>query len=133
MYLMGVPPLHVFDGGWGIGVADSKVLAQTPWMTPSLDQVKLLVTHQDQVIDLPSSAELLMSNSFCVNSMFVLGSCMGMQGHPEFSSAYLRDLMHTRRDSIPEETFEKALSNLETPVDDQQVSHWIVSFIRTFS
>lgn len=45
------------DKGWGVGVMASKVELNKPWMQPTQHQFSLLVSHQDQVVELPPGAE----------------------------------------------------------------------------
>ena len=43
------------DAGWGVGVHTSMVNTETPWLNDSekAEPVRLLVSHKDQVKELP--------------------------------------------------------------------------------
>lgn len=116
--------------GWGIGVSSSKILIQKKWMQPRQSCCDLVVSHQDQISELPSGAEVLMGNEFCPYSMIQLGHhFLGMQGHPEFSHEYSLALMNSRKDRIPSERIELGEASLSTPTDEKLVIKWVVQFL----
>ena len=43
--------------GWGVGVAHHRVVVNKDWMIPKVEEVKVLVSHQDQVTKLPPQAQ----------------------------------------------------------------------------
>jgi GMP synthase (glutamine-hydrolysing) len=100
----------------------------TPWRASDL---QLLASHQDQVVALPPQGRVLAGSGFCPIYMMQVGdSCLGIQGHPEFTRSYLADLLESRRDLIPPERLLAARHSLRQPVDDRVVAHWILNFIR---
>jgi GMP synthase (glutamine-hydrolysing) len=56
---------------------------------------------------------------------------LGIQGHPEFTTAYSRALMELRRDIIPATRIEQGMDSLLLSVDGARAFDWIVSFIRS--
>jgi len=117
------------DRGWGVGVHTMNIQSNKDWMVPGKKQVNVLVSHQDQVVTLPTGAELIASNEFCPNSMFELdGKILCMQGHPEFNVDYAKTMMNTRRDRIGEATFSNALSSFEDATDELLLIRWILQF-----
>ena len=119
------------DKGWGVGVAQARVVCQLPWMNPLLEQYRLLVSHQDQVTRLPSNARLLASSEFCPNAAFSLEEhILCFQGHPEFTKAYSRALLELRRDVLGEATYQRALGTLTSPVDSPVIAKWIAAFFQ---
>ncbi len=120
------------EKGWGVGVAISKVYRQTPWMREPNESINLVVSHREQVVVLPKGAELIAGSDFCPNSIFAVGDHMlGIQGHPEFTTAYSRALMELRRDIIPAPRIEQGMNSLSLSVDGARAFDWIVSFIRS--
>jgi len=118
------------DKGWGVGVSVNKVAKQREWMQPAKAEVKLLVSHQDQVIKLPKNSEVLAASDFCPSYMYSVGECfLSVQGHPEFSKSYSNDLMEFRRDRIPHEVIETGLASLEQCLDDIIMAKWMLNFI----
>jgi GMP synthase-like glutamine amidotransferase len=119
------------ERGWGIGVSFNRIQRQKPWMHPSQGSLDLLVSHQDQVIDLPHGVEVLASSHFCPNYMLQYGDHMiSIQGHPEFSKEYVNALIERRRDLIPAERVEEGQASLQAPVDDQLMVQWFINFFR---
>jgi GMP synthase-like glutamine amidotransferase len=117
--------------GWGIGVAFSEIVSSKKWMTSLQTNVDLVVSHQDQIVELPAQAEVLLSNDFCPYSMFQLGNhFLGVQGHPEFSRAYSLALMNSRKDRIPALVIETGAKSLSHEVDEVLAMRWILNFLQ---
>jgi GMP synthase-like glutamine amidotransferase len=103
-----------------------------PWMDGVAPTVNLVVSHREQVTALPEGAELIAGNDFCPNSIItVSGNMLGIQGHPEFTTAYSRALMEMRRSIIPAERIAEGIDSLSIEVDGARVFDWIASFIRS--
>ncbi|WP_322998496.1 type 1 glutamine amidotransferase [Castellaniella sp.] len=119
--------------GWGLGAYQTTLEQQEPWMTPWHSQeLQLLASHQDQVVELPPQGRVLAGSGFCPIYMMQVGdTCLGIQGHPEFSRAYLEDLLDTRRDRITPERLLAARHSLRGSTDDLLVGRWILNFIRS--
>jgi GMP synthase-like glutamine amidotransferase len=116
--------------GWGVGVRTFSVVQPQAWMRPPLKQVSLLFSHQDQVVSLPNEAKLLAQDEFCGFQMYQLGNhILTLQGHPEFSVAFARARLISRKDKMPKEVFEKALQSFDRPKDDQALIEWIRNFV----
>lgn len=117
--------------GWGLGAYPTTLDQQEPWMTPwNSDSLQLLASHQDQVVELPPQGRVLARSGFCPIYMMQIGNtCLGIQGHPEFTRAYLEDLLTARRDRIEPERLLAARHSLSGPVDDLLVGRWILNFI----
>lgn len=119
-------------GGWGVGVRSVQVLGRQPWMVQPAETLALIVSHQDQVVELPPDATHLASNPFCAYEMSQVGGHMlTLQGHPEFAKGYSRALMDLRRESIGEATYQAGIASLETDTDETVAADWIVRFLRT--
>ena len=117
--------------GWGVGVSQHRVINPQFWMRFKLDQFNLVVSHKDQVEQLPPGAVLLAGNDFCPNAMYQFGSFLCMQGHPEFSKAYSQTMMQHRRDKLGPKVLEQGLESLKQDVQDREVGQWIVSFFNS--
>ncbi|TAL61780.1 MAG: GMP synthase [Legionella sp.] len=117
--------------GWGVGISQNQVKAQKEWMTPLLEQFNLLVSHQDQVVELPKGAEILAGSDFCPNYLMQVGNnLLSVQGHPEFTKAYSEALMVSREDTIGEKEFIEGMKSLELPEDDVHFARWLINFMR---
>lgn len=120
------------DQGWGVGVKTAHVVRRRPWMNPAADSFRLLVSHQDQIVELPAGGEVLAENAHCPISMFQAGeSFLGIQGHPDFTKEYARALMYMRQESIGKECLEKADETLVENLDAGLIVSWIVHFIES--
>lgn len=127
---------HFFGGrtqavGWAVGVQQCNVVENAPWMRPQLADFALLSSHQDQVVELPAGARLLISSDFCPVSGYAIGDqVFTLQGHPEFSKPYARELMTMRRELLGADTFERGIESLTQDTHEPEVARWIMNFIR---
>jgi GMP synthase-like glutamine amidotransferase len=115
--------------GWGVGISTSTVIQNKPWMNPARHTFNLIISHQDQVVELPSDAEILAGNEFCTFYMTQIGSIVTIQGHPEFSTAYARSVLERRKDILTTEIYEQGLNSLTLEKDDAIIAQWMVNFI----
>ncbi|RUR13728.1 GMP synthase [Legionella sp. km772] len=117
--------------GWGVGMSQNKINQFKNWMQPNQNKFNLLVSHQDQVLELPKEAEILASSEFCPYYMTQIGShVLTVQGHPEFTKAYSQALMDYRKSILGEELFQRGLESLKLPEDDALIAQWIVNFLQ---
>jgi len=116
--------------GWGIGHMSYHIKQKQDWMRPGKENVSLLASHQDQVVQLPPQARLIASNDFCVNAAFQLNdSVLCFQGHPEFSREYLEYIMNKRREQLGEKIYNNAKKSLAEQDEHKLVAQWIVNFL----
>lgn len=115
--------------GWGVGLSFNRVREQRPWMQPPQPGLDLVVSHQDQVAELPEGAQVLADSSFCAYYLLEVGSCLGVQGHPEFSPGYSRDLMQLRRERIGEHRVREGEASLSVEPDSVVMTHWLLAFM----
>lgn len=119
--------------GWGVGISQNKVTQPKKWMNPAQETMNILVSHQDQVVELPPGAEVLMASDFCPYYMLQIGThFLTIQGHPEFTKGYSKALMVSREDTVDEATFTKALASLELDEDDELMARWMVNFLYSY-
>jgi len=120
------------EEGWGVGMASRRVFLEKSWMGKMEDSYRILVSHQDQVTQLPPGAELIAGNEFCPNASFQMGRhILSFQGHPEFQPNYLRQLIAGRREIIGPLRADQALKSLEKKTDHLQIARWIVAFLKS--
>lgn len=118
--------------GWGVGRHRNEILAAADWMDPAPGEFALYFSHRDQVTALPPGSRLLARNGHCPHAMFELGGrCLGIQGHPEFTAAFARDLLLAKDPPPPAPVIEAALPTYEAPVDAELVAAWMAGFLRT--
>lgn len=116
--------------GWGVGVRSFRVLKHKPWMQPRLDEVSLLFSHQDQVVELPPRAEHLASDEFCKYQMFSIGEhIFCLQGHPEFTPEFAKGRLDTRVESVGREKYERAVQSMGRKTHSEELGSWIRAFV----
>ncbi|WP_280548051.1 MULTISPECIES: gamma-glutamyl-gamma-aminobutyrate hydrolase family protein [unclassified Halomonas] len=117
--------------GWGVGMSFNQVTERADWMAPWQPGLDLLVSHQDQVARLPEGTRVLGGSDFCPAYLMQLGEhFLGVQGHPEFTRAYSRDLMAQRADLVGHHRVREGEASLSASVDDTLMVRWILAFMR---
>ena len=115
--------------GWGIGVHTWTIRRNLGLKTNNDVQLSLLVSHQDQVVQLPEHAELIASSGFCPIAAFQVGNtALCFQGHPEFTPAFSRALMEHRRERIGDANVDAGIASLKQPHMSEAVARWILEF-----
>lgn len=116
--------------GWGIGVSNNHIMKHKTWLKPDIDTFNVIVSHKEQVIKRPEQAELIAGNDFCENHLLQYDNqILSFQGHPEFSKAYIKALMASRKKQYPPATYTKAKKSLELTCNDKLIARWIIQFI----
>ncbi|CAM3095908.1 glutamine amidotransferase-related protein [Vibrio rarus] len=117
------------DKGWGLGSYEVQITAQKRWMNLSVERVRLLVSHQDQVTTVPKGVKVIASNDFCPNFMLAKDNhILTVQGHPEFAVDFTSKLVEKRKHLITPLHYQQAFIDLATPQDSALILHWIDSF-----
>ena len=116
--------------GWGVGIHRYEVKQRPQWMSPALEELTLLISHQDQVTALPEKATLLASSEFCPNAAYSIGKqILCFQGHPEFFHDYSRDLLVLRQHAYDPSLFKNAIDSLDQAHQGSAVAEWMMRFI----
>ncbi|VAW88425.1 hypothetical protein MNBD_GAMMA17-2250 [hydrothermal vent metagenome] len=120
------------DKGWGVGVHAMQLVTTAPWMEvlPVGGVYQVLVSHQDQVDELPPEAKLIAGSDFCPHAMYQLDeSIFTIQGHPEFSKPYAETLMGFRHELLGASVYTTGIDSLQQQTDEQLIAQWMISFI----
>ena len=119
------------EKGWGVGERKVDIKAHAPWMGSDKSNVTLIYFHQDQITELPPGATCIAGDAFCPNAMFAIDDTVfSVQGHPEFSADYSRDLLTILTPKVGEERTKTALATLNNTTDDIIVADWIQTFFQ---
>ena len=116
--------------GWGVGVANNRVIAHPKWMKKPADELNIIVSHQDQITRLPDHTRVIASSDFC--PYFVVqwaNHFLSIQGHPEWLPAYSRTLMNHRRQILGDELIDTGLASLAIVPDNALFTRWILDFV----
>ena len=121
------------EKGWGLGLKEFEIYEKKEWMTSNLPKSSLHFVHQDQVMQLPPGAELLGGNEFCPNLFFTIeDQVLGIQGHPEFTSEIMHQIIDARKDIFGSGLCETAAGSIDNGAPDNQLlAEWIAKFLLT--
>lgn len=133
---------HFFGGetrraetGWCVGVHTARIVERRPWMAPPAEALRLLASHQDQVVRLPPAAVPFAAGDTCPHAGFELaaprgrGAALTLQGHPEFTPAYARALMDSRVDALGAQRHEAGVASLAVPTSHDVAAAWMMRFL----
>ena len=116
--------------GWGVGTHRYVMAAKAPWMSPQVEELTLLISHQDQVTALPENATVIASSDFCPFAAYHINDqVLCFQGHPEFVHDYSRALLDARQEYLGDEVYHKAVASLATEHQGDLVGEWMLRFI----
>ncbi|MGX5219679.1 amidotransferase [Pseudomonas sp. S9] len=116
--------------GWGVGIHRYEMASKAQWMTPALDNLTLLISHQDQVTRLPENATLLASSEFCPIAAYCIeDQVLCFQGHPEFVHEYSKTLLDIRQQHIGEHNYRKGVDSLKDDHQGTTVAEWMMRFV----
>jgi GMP synthase-like glutamine amidotransferase len=119
------------SAGWGVGLHEHRFSQRPAWFDDGDEAFSILVSHQDQVTELPEAAEVLAGSGFCPNAVLQIGDhILTFQGHPEFVNDYSRAIIDYRWDMIGEETARAGLLSLEDEPETERMARWILEFLR---
>jgi GMP synthase-like glutamine amidotransferase len=100
-------------------------------MTPGTATVAIPASHQDQVVEKPSDARVLLRSDFTPFAGLAWGEdAISMQPHPEFTPAFATELTAGRRDRIDPALVARAVDSLKAADDRAMVAEWIRAFLR---
>ena len=117
--------------GWGVGLHRHRFAQRPAWFDQGDAEFAVLVSHQDQVINVASGAQVLAGSDFCPNAVCQLGDhILSFQGHPEFTNEYSQALMTQRREVIGEEVYRKGTASLGEQPATRRMARWILAFLR---
>jgi GMP synthase-like glutamine amidotransferase len=120
-----------YAGGWGVGLHTHRFGSSPEWHDGAEPDFRILVSHQDQVVENAEGAQVLAGSEFCENAVCQIGDhILTFQGHPEFVSGYSREIMEFRREQIGEPAYGAGVSSLQREPERDRVGRWILNFLR---
>lgn len=118
------------EKGWGVGLHQYQLQHQADWMTPTLDQVHMAVSHRDQVVEPAPGSRLIAGNDHCPAAITSIGeNIFTIQGHPEFSAEFSADLYRHRREVLGHQMTEDAIASLSQRADRSVLARWMSNFL----
>jgi len=102
------------DKGWGLGVHGYAPIDWPEALGPAPESIRLQAYHQDQVARPPEGARTVATSDFCEHAaLWYPGFALTVQGHPEFSTRYVRALLEFRRGTVlPEHAVDDARNTM---------------------
>lgn len=123
------------EKGWGIGIRESRIVDPVARRHFSANQLILHYNHYDQVTQLPRGAVRFATSDFCKNEGFILnGHILTLQGHPEYTDAYLHHLILNHSTDESKEIKEKALNSIylyKGCAMGQKAARWIMDLTKS--
>ncbi|KKB07385.1 glutamine amidotransferase-related protein [Devosia chinhatensis] len=118
------------EKGWGLGRHTYRVVERPDFMVDAPQTLSIACSHQDQVIEPPAEAEVILASDFTPNAglAYKSGRALSFQPHPEFADAYSLALAELRRGIAADDVVEKALSSFDTKSDSALVNSYIRRF-----
>lgn len=112
-----------FSGGWQVGATD--------YVRADGAKDTIMAWHQDQVVELPEGAAVIGASDLCANAMLAYGDkALTVQAHPEFTPAFLRDLLNARRDVLPEHISSGAETRIDVPLTSPDYAQQFEDFFK---
>ena len=116
--------------GWGVGLHTHRFADTPPWHDQGDRDLDILVSHEDQVMQIADGATALAASEFCENAVCQVGDhILTFQGHPEFSPDYAREIMEFRRELLGDATYRKGVASLDGAHEGSRVAGWILNFL----
>ena len=116
--------------GWGVGTHQYRLAAKAPWMSPAVEDLTLLISHQDQVTALPENATVIAFSDFCPFAAYHINDqVLCFQGHPKFIHDYSRALLDLRQDALGAEVYGSGIASLAKDHHGQTVAEWMMRFV----
>lgn len=113
--------------GWGLGKTQVQINQPPSWVTTERTQLRLWVSHQDQVETKPAGCQVIAQSEFCPYFMLAKDQhIFTVQGHPEFLKGYTQYLLSKHGSKLTPEGFDAATTSLEGTVDSKVVLQWIL-------
>jgi len=127
---------HVFGGrversdkGWGVGVHGYDVSGGIH----GLKKMRVLASHQDQVVVAAPDSKILASSDFCHIAATTIGEdVITIQPHPELTKDMAKAVLSARREEQGDAVTDQALDSLSQQIDDTAVAHWMIDFAKAF-
>ena len=121
------------EKGWGLGLKTFSIESKNnkPWLNGNSGSCSLYFAHQDQVVELPPNAELLGGNDFCPNAFYTIeDQVLGIQGHPEFSTQIMTDILTLAVDDLDPAVHQEAVKSMDKGAPEGDlVARWMVDFL----
>jgi GMP synthase (glutamine-hydrolysing) len=91
----------------------------------------LLAWHKEQILTLPGEAEIVSGSSACPYAVLRYGAAaLTYQAHPEFTAEFIRGLVATRGQSLPDAVRSKAILADDAEISRTTTHAEIIKFLK---
>ena len=123
------------EKGWGTGRHAYQTLSPPTFEKVALPEtIRIAVSHQDQVVDIPPGARVMAASGFtpAAGLSFDFAPAISLQCHPEFTADYAAALYMARRGApLAPENVEEAVASLNGACDRLLLGRWMAAFFRS--
>lgn len=118
------------EKGWGLGRHVYDVKTEKGPFAPRGDTLAVACSHQDQVIEAPRDAQVILGSDFTPNAglFYNNGAALSFQPHPEFKDAYALELAHLRRGIATDDVVDRAVNSFALSSDSRQLAEVLGKF-----
>jgi GMP synthase-like glutamine amidotransferase len=118
------------EKGWGCGMHRYEL---NLCGSDDSKQYSVLAMHQDQVVDIPADTVVIGGTKFCPFGVLQYAvPVRTVQFHPEFSNAYMLDLLRIRGGTIIPQTIATAAEKSVTgQADSLAIARWATAFFKS--
>ncbi|MDH3465466.1 MAG: type 1 glutamine amidotransferase, partial [Gammaproteobacteria bacterium] len=118
------------EKGWGCGMHRYELDLDG---SQDSELYSVLAMHQDQVVDIPSDAVVIGGTEFCpFGALQYAAPVRTVQFHPEFSKAYMLDLLRIRGGTIiPQSIATAAEKSITGRADSVAIARWASAFFKS--
>lgn len=118
-------------GGWRVGTAPLPLQSPPAWLADAPPQLCLYAVHNEQVLLAPPEARVVGGDRFCpLGSLAVGEHIWTVQYHPEFSPAFMADLLDALDGELPDAVIQTGRQQIQQPADGAALMRWIARFFQ---
>ncbi len=119
--------------GWNIGLFETQIEHEHPWMEPSCGVTKLYYFNQERVLKLPAGAISFASSRGYPYFGYTLGSrIMAIQGHPEQPKRAMLNFLQSSEKTLGPDVVRDTRKSLDSGVpDDGLWATWVAGFFKS--
>jgi len=113
-----------------VGARKIGMLLRPTWMPLEIETPQALFNHGEQVVSVPMGATIIAGDTICPTQVIQFSPrLLGIQAHPEYTSAYQDALMSLNAQVTPKALAEARRRTQEAQLTQNMLGAWVRSFI----
>jgi len=118
-------------GGWRLGTAPLPLHSPPAGLADAPPVLSLYAAHNEQVLQAPPEARVVGGDAFCPLASLAVGEHIWtLQYHPEFSPAFMADLLDALDGELPDAVIAAGRQQIQQPADGPVVMRGIAHFLQ---